>query len=98
MGANHSLIRKIFLFEGWSISIIGAVIGIFLGLAVSWIQQQYGLLKLTGGSSFIIDAYPVKIIPMDVTAIFISVLVIGFFAAWFPVRFISGKYLTNESH
>ncbi|GET20409.1 ABC transporter permease [Prolixibacter denitrificans] len=98
MGANHSLIRKIFLFEGWSISIIGAVVGTSLGLVVSWLQQTYGLLKLTGGTSFIIDAYPVKIIPMDVTAIFISVLVIGFFAAWFPVRFISGKYLTNESY
>lgn len=98
MGANQSLIRNIFLFEGWSVSMIGAVTGTIVGLLVCWAQQTFGLLKLQGGNSFIIDAYPVQLVGTDVLAIFLSVLAIGFLAAWFPVRYISGQFLQDESH
>ena len=41
LGADNTLIRKIFIFEGWLISIIGAFAGILLGFTVCWIQQKY---------------------------------------------------------
>ncbi len=98
MGADKSLIRKIFLLEGWSISILGAIIGSVLGLMICQGQIRYGFVKLQGGNSFIVDAYPMKIIPFDVSMIFLSVVLIGFLAAWFPVRHISDKLLADESH
>lgn len=98
MGANKLLIRNIFLFEGWSISLLGAMIGTIIGLAVCQAQITYGFVKLQGGGSFIIDAYPIKIIPFDIVLIFCSVVLIGFLAAWLPVKYISGKFLRDEVH
>ena len=58
LGANNNLIRKIFIFEGWLISIIGAFTGIILGFIICWLQQTYGLVKLHS-ESLIMDSYPV---------------------------------------
>ena len=88
----------IFLFEGWSVSLVGAVVGTILGIAVCQAQITFGLVKLQGGGSFIIDAYPIDIIPLDILLIFCSVILIGFLAAWLPVKYISGKFLHDEVH
>jgi lipoprotein-releasing system permease protein len=94
MGANSQLIRTIFLFEGWLISLIGAAIGLVLGIFVCWLQMEYGLLKIPGNEgSFIFSSYPVEVRPTDLLSIFLLVSGIGFVAAWYPIRFISGKYL-----
>ncbi len=99
MGADKPLIRNIFLFEGWSVSIFGAVIGTVVGLAICQAQIVFGFVKLQGGGgSFIVDAYPMTIIPVDILLIFCSVVLIGFVAAWFPVKHISGKFLEDEAH
>ncbi|MFA6767534.1 MAG: FtsX-like permease family protein [Parabacteroides sp.] len=93
MGASNRLIRKIFLYEGWMISGFGAIIGIILGLILCLLQQQYGLLKLgkTSGA-FIIDAYPVYVEAADIITIFVTVVAIGFLAAWYPVHFLGKKW------
>jgi len=93
MGASNSLIKKIFLVEGWLISVVGSISGLILGTTISWIQQRFGVIKLTGSGSFIIDAYPVRIEFVDILLIWITVLLIGFLAARYPVRQISKKYL-----
>lgn len=99
MGADKLLIRNIFLFEGWSVSILGAVIGTVAGIAICQAQIAFGLVKLQGdGGSFIIDAYPITIIPLDILLIFCSVVMIGFLAAWLPVKHISAKFLEDEAH
>lgn len=98
MGADKPLIRKIFLFEGWSISILGSIIGTIAGIALCKAQMAYGFVKLQGGSSFIIDAYPIKIIPLDILVIFISVVLIGFLASWFPVKYISNNLFQDDLH
>jgi lipoprotein-releasing system permease protein len=95
MGANNKLIQRIFLVEGWLISVIGSITGLLLGTAISWIQQQYGLIKLSGSGTFIIDAYPVRIEPVDIVLIWITVLLIGLVAARYPVKQISKKYLRS---
>jgi len=97
MGANQQLVRTIFLFEGWLISLAGAVFGLILGVLICWIQIEFGLLKIPGNEgSFIFSAYPVEIRLTDLLAIFLLVSGIGFLAAWYPIRFISGKYLTGQ--
>jgi lipoprotein-releasing system permease protein len=99
MGADKPLIRRIFLFEGWSVSILGAIIGTVAGIAICQAQIAFGIVKLQGGGgSFIIDSYPMKIIPLDILLVFCSVVLIGFLASWLPVKHISGKFLADEAH
>lgn len=99
MGADKRTMRNIFLFEGWLISLIGAILGTVAGLAVCQAQISYGLVKLSDkASTFVIDAYPMKIVATDILLIVISVSLIGFLAAWYPVRFISEKLFSDENH
>lgn len=95
MGANRKLIQQIFLSEGIMISAFGAILGLITGLIICWLQIKYGFVKLQGGGSFIINAYPVSIKWADILLIFITVLVIGYLAAWYPVRFIIKRYFVN---
>ncbi len=94
MGADNSVIRNIFLNEGLMISLFGAIVGTLLGVLVCWLQLRFGFIKLSGSGSFIIDAYPVMMKFSDIFYVFITVLAIGFFAAWYPVRYIVAKYLS----
>lgn len=100
MGAAPRLIRLIFLFEGWLISIIGSVSGLAIGILVCWIQIYFGLVTLPGEGSFVISAYPVDLQFRDILLIFTVVMTIGFLAAWYPVRFISSgkKYSDVMNH
>jgi lipoprotein-releasing system permease protein len=95
LGADNNLIRKIFIFEGWLISIIGAISGIILGFIVCWLQQTYGLVKLNS-QSLIMDSYPVVMKIKDFIIVPGTVLLIGYWAAWYPVRFLTKKYLTKN--
>lgn len=97
MGANSGTIRKIFLFEGWLISLVGALGGTLLGVLVCWAQISLSIVKFPNTGSFVISAYPVEIVFTDIVLIFSVVLLIGFFASWYPVKFISRKYLTHEN-
>ena len=94
LGANDHQIVQIFLFEGRLISAIGAISGILLGLLLCGLQQQFGLVSLGSTSgAFIINAYPVSVHPEDVILIFVTVLVVGFLAVWYPVRYFSKRLL-----
>jgi len=97
MGADSRLIRQIFLFEGWLISLFGAVIGSLLGIFITWLQIKFELVSLPGAGSFIITAYPVKIILSDILIILGVVLGIGFIASWYPVKFISHKFILETN-
>ena len=96
LGASNTLIRRIFLLEGWMISIIGAIIGLIIGSVIAWLQARFGIIKLSGSGSFIIDAYPVLYKFTDVLKVFITVIFIGFLAAWYPVRYISRNFLKSN--
>lgn len=92
LGASDRQITRIFLFEGRLISAIGAVVGICMGLLLCWLQQTYGLVKLGSSSgSFVVNAYPVSVHPEDIILVFITVLVVGFLAVWYPVRYFSKR-------
>ena len=96
LGASDTLIRRIFLMEGWMISILGAICGLIIGSLIAWLQAKFGFIKLGGSGSFIIDAYPVVYKFTDVLKVFFTVLLIGFLAAWYPVKYISKKFLNNS--
>ncbi|MDR0542583.1 MAG: FtsX-like permease family protein [Dysgonamonadaceae bacterium] len=87
LGAGQDLISRIFLFEGWMISVVGAVIGLVLGVLLCLGQQYFGWIKLGAGGMFAVDAYPVKVEISDLLVIFSAVLTIGFLAVIYPVRY-----------
>ena len=91
MGTSLSVLRRIFLFEGWMISLLGAFSGLILGTLICWVQQHFGIIKLQGSGSFVIDAYPVSIEIPDLIWVFLTVLLIGYLAAWYPVRYITRR-------
>jgi len=91
MGADIQLIRKIFLMEGLLITIIGAALGLILGTFVCWLQVKFSLVRFTEG--YVVDAYPIKLEITDFLLISGVVLLIGFFAAWYPVRVFTKKHL-----
>lgn len=94
LGASDKQITRIFLFEGRLIAVIGAVAGILLGLLLCWLQQQFGLVALgDSAGSFIVDAYPVSVHYTDVLFIFLTVIVVGWLAVWYPVRYLSRRLL-----
>ena len=94
LGANNKQIRQIFLLEGRLISFAGAIIGIVIGLFLCLLQQQYGIVRLGDGSgSFVVDAYPISVHPWDVVLIFLTVVIVGWIAVWYPVKAISKRLL-----
>ncbi|MEL7833206.1 ABC transporter permease [Fodinibius sp. Rm-B-1B1-1] len=84
MGFTPSDIKNIFVRQGLYIGLIGCVIGGGVGLLLSWLQQQYGLIKLS--SAFIIDAYPVSISYVDVSIVLVGSLLLCLLASWYPAK------------
>ena len=94
LGASEQLIRRIFIIEGSLISVIGAVVGVLLGLLLCWLQQEYGLVKMGNeAGTFIVDAYPLSVHYTDVALIFLTVIIIGFLSVYFPVRYLTKRLL-----
>ena len=87
LGATDRQIRSIFLFEGRIISAIGAVVGIAVGLLLCWLQQEFGLVHMgDSAGTFVVNAYPVSVHYGDVAVVFLTVLLVGWAAAWVPVE------------
>lgn len=85
LGADIKTIRRIFLVEGWLIAMLGAFIGLLLGVVLCLLQQYYGFISLPG-SQFIVSAYPVDLQLMDVVLIFVTVSFMGFLTAYYPAK------------
>ncbi|MEO8116030.1 MAG: FtsX-like permease family protein [Bacteroidota bacterium] len=83
MGASKLRIQNIFLNEGFLLSILGGIGGMLLALIICWLQVNFKLVGLQGGS-FIIDYYPVKIALSDFLLVGCTVFIISVLAAWIP--------------
>ena len=94
LGAENKTIANIFVFEGAIISAIGAVAGIIAGVALSLAQQYFGFISMGGTSGdFVVESYPVEIVPGDVAIIFATVIIVGFVTVWLPVKALTKKYV-----
>ncbi len=82
MGMSKADIKKIFRSQGLYIGLIGCGLGGFLGLLLTWLQHEYGLLRLS--TAFIIDAYPVSISAFDVGIVLTGSLILCIAASWYP--------------
>ena len=90
MGADRGLVRRIFIYEGILISILGVVTGLFLGFIFCLLQMQFGFITF-GEGSYILPAYPVVMQWKDVLLVPIIVLVITIPSAYFLTKKIYTK-------
>lgn len=94
LGADDRQVARIFLTEGRMISAVGAVAGILVGLLLCWLQQEFGLVPMGDSSgTFLVNAYPVSVHYSDVLVVFVTVILVGWAAAWYPVRYLSRRLL-----
>lgn len=84
MGAGEKLIRRVFVLEGWFISLLGLAIGLLMGLAFCLLQQRFGLISMPG--NFVIQAYPVVLRGSDLLITAFSVAILGYLIAAFTER------------
>jgi len=82
MGAQDKTIRRVFVLEGWMISLLGLLAGLVIGIAFALIQQHFGLIKMPG--NFAVPAYPVIIKVSDLILTSLGVAVVGYLIALLP--------------
>jgi lipoprotein-releasing system permease protein len=85
MGMRNEQVQGIFLSEGVLLAGLGGLAGLFLALLICWLQRKFKLIALEGGT-FIIDAYPVKVVWTDILLVLSTVLLVALIAAWIPSK------------
>ena len=85
LGGNRNFIQKIFLSEGILLAVIGGVSGMLLALLLAWLQVNFKLIPLQGGS-FLIDYFPITLKVGDFALVSATVLIIALLASWLPSR------------
>ena len=83
LGAQDKLIRRIFILEGWLISLTGLAAGLGIGILFSLLQQHFGFIKMPG--HFVVQAYPIVLSWSDIVLTIAGVSVIGYLIALLPV-------------
>jgi len=88
LGADPSLIRRIFTCEGWLITGIGAVVGLVLGIILCLLQQHFGFITLGGGDTtrYVVAAYPVLLHWSDALLTLLAVATVGLLSTFYTVR------------
>jgi lipoprotein-releasing system permease protein len=85
MGVNQKSIRKIFMFEGILVGVIGTIFGLVLGVLVCYFQIRYNFYPLDS-SKYIIDALPVEIRTTDIIVTGAMAMLLAFLAALYPAK------------
>ena len=96
IGADKSLIQRIFFFEGMMISMIGCVAGLAVGLIFCLLQQHYGFIRMSENVA-LIDGYPIKIVAGDFILVLATVSIISIIASAISAR-LSVKGLDDIKH
>ncbi len=84
MGMRDSTVKRIFVLEGWMISLLGLAAGLVLGIGFSLLQQHFGFIKMPG--NFVVQAYPVILSAKDVIITAASVAAVGWIIAKLPAE------------
>jgi lipoprotein-releasing system permease protein len=84
MGMSSRRIQRIFLLQGVWTGLIGVLAGMFIGVLLTWLQAEFGLVALD--AAFIIPAIPVDLKLSDIVLIAVATFGLTLLAAWFPAR------------
>lgn len=84
MGATGRFTRRIFVFEGWLVSLSGLAAGLLAGISAALLQQHFGLVSMPGG--FMVSAYPCVLEAGDVLMTAGGVALTGFLISLLAAR------------
>jgi lipoprotein-releasing system permease protein len=88
LGTEVKDLRKIFLLQGTLLSVFGGAIGLFLGIIIVVIQQQFQLIMITPSL-----AYPVEFSLQNVAIVFVTIVALGFIASLIASSRVTKKLL-----
>ena len=93
LGATDGFVSRIFIYEGNLIALLGALIGLVLGVVLCLLQQEFGLIALGGGGQFVVDAYPVRVKFTDLILVLVSVVIVSALSVWLPIKILNKYFL-----
>jgi lipoprotein-releasing system permease protein len=85
MGATRESIRRIFLIKGCVIGVVGTLLGVLLGLAISFLIQEYRFIELPK-DVFLISTVPVRIYMSNFSLVALASLLVCLIASIYPAR------------
>ncbi len=88
LGSEIKDLKKIFLLQGSLLTVIGGVIGLFLGIIIVLLQQHYKLVMITPSL-----AYPVVFSIQNVLIVFGTIVTLGFISSWIASSRVTKKLL-----
>lgn len=86
LGITENQAAAVFKYEGLMIAFLGGTVGIFLGLILCYLQQEYGIVALQGATDVSFSSYPVRIKWTDVLLVFATVMILGLLTTIYPAR------------
>jgi len=93
LGSDRQMLSRIFITQGWMITLAGAISGLAFGALLCWLQIKYGFFKIMAAGTFIIDSFPIALRWMDFVMILLVVVVVSFLSIYFPVKYFVRKYV-----
>jgi lipoprotein-releasing system permease protein len=85
MGAPARAIRRIFIYQGLTIGLVGTGSGTILGLVVCFVADRYRLISLPA-DIYQISYLPFRVLPLDVTIVVLGAVAVCFLATLYPSR------------
>ena len=95
MGATDGMVSRIFIYEGNLIALMGAFVGLVLGIILCLLQQRFGFIGL-GDGQFVVSAYPVRVQFSDVVLVFFSVLLVSAVSVWLPIKLLNRFFYSRS--
>jgi lipoprotein-releasing system permease protein len=84
LGASESTIRNIFFVQGILQTLVSISIGFFIATILCWLQLKYGFITIPGQGTFVVAAYPISLEWKDYVNVFLTIIIIGSIASFFP--------------
>lgn len=86
IGVTLQDLRKIFLFQGMVLSVLGGIIGLMFGIIIVLLQEEFKLLMITPNL-----AYPVVFEVKNIIIVFTTISTLGILASWLASRSVGKK-------
>ena len=87
MGATHTMIQKVFLYQASFIAWIGIGLGLLIGLGLSLLQLKFQWIQLDE-SAYLIDTLPVQIQPLQVIGVVFGTAIVCYLSFLLPTIWI----------
>ncbi|MDP2846961.1 MAG: lipoprotein-releasing ABC transporter permease subunit [Humidesulfovibrio sp.] len=85
LGADEGMIRRIFMYQGSFIGVVGTALGYGIGIPVALLLKKYQFIKLPS-DVYPVDYLPVRLELLDMTFIGVAALALCFLSTLYPAR------------